>query len=139
MSQPRIVMLEYDQDDRYLTEEFFAAMGRKVAIDFVTNSDDFLAYFDRCTKNNRSYPSLILMNQLAAPQSALTLLKQIKSNTDYGHIPVVVLGNLSHPDLTKELYAAGASSFIQKPSTDRDTHVKISSFLQYWFDTVELV
>jgi CheY-like chemotaxis protein len=139
MSQPRIVMLEYDQDDRYITEEFFAESGRKVTIDFVTNSDDFLKYLDRCTKNNRSYPSIILMNQQATPQSALTLLKQLKASPDYGHIPVVVLGSLSHPVMTKEFYAAGASSFIQKPFTGRDTRDKIANFIKYWFDTVELV
>jgi hypothetical protein len=51
----------------------------------------------------------------------------------------VILGSLSHPGMTKEFYAAGASSFIQKPSTDRETQTKIASFVQYWFDTVELV
>lgn len=138
MSQPRIVMLEYDPDDRYLTEEFFAKIGRKVSIDFVTNTDDFQLYFDDCVKHLRPYPSLILMNQHAAPQSAITILKELKSNPAYGHIPVVILGSLSHPGTTKEFYAAGASSFIQKPSTDRDTHDKISTFIRYWFDTVEL-
>lgn len=138
MGRQKILMLEHDQDDRYLTQESITEIGRQVHIDFVRNSEEFWAYLHARYGDKNSYPSLILLSQKAAPQSALSILKELKSNTHYSYIPVVVLGNISYPDITREYYAAGASSFIQKPATNKDTQNKISNFIDYWFDTVEL-
>jgi CheY-like chemotaxis protein len=133
MSHPRILMLEYDQDDRYISKEFFSQMQKKVDLDFVTSPEEFLSHLE-----TRIMPSLILMNQNASPFGAISLIREVKSKQQFRHIPIVILGDLGHDNITREYYEAGASSFIQKPVTYHDTQKKIEKFIAYWFETVEL-
>ncbi|RAW00293.1 response regulator [Pseudochryseolinea flava] len=134
----RVLMLEYDPDDRYISKEFFAQAERRIAIDFVTNSDEFIAFLQMQRHTDIQLPSLIIMNQKAAPSDPLTLLKQLKTDPYYKSIPVVILGDISHAGLTRSYYDAGASSFILKPVTYDETRQKIETFIRYWFEIVVL-
>jgi DNA-binding NarL/FixJ family response regulator len=131
-------MLEHDRDDRFISQELFSQMDRKVEIDFVTTSDEFFAYLYCHQSAKLPFPSLILINQQAAPLNVTALLKEIKSNNAFRYIPVVVLGDRADASFTREYYDAGASGFIQKPATYQDTQKKIETFINYWFATVEL-
>ena len=133
-----ILMLEHDEDDRYITQAIFNEHNYDIKINFVGNSDEVLAHLDHCTKTNSRYPSMILLNYNSGPANALSVLRELRSNPHYMHIPVVVLSGSAHNDIIKECYSSGASSFIQKPSRDKETQEKIVNFFNYWFDTVEL-
>ncbi|MFZ6010669.1 MAG: response regulator [Bacteroidota bacterium] len=135
---PEILMLEHDDDDRYVTQTLFSENRFNAQFTFVNSSDDLLAYLhEKKTKN--SYPSMILLDQMSSPLSAIEVLQEIKSDKLCRHIPVVVLGGVANKELIKECYAAGASSFIIKPDTHEETERKISDFIHYWFETVELI
>jgi len=134
-----ILMLEYDPDDRFLTTSVFQEQQLKVHIEFVNNSDEFFAWLDHRREQKLSYPDLVLVTLRAAPLDGKEILKQLKSNPEYQHIPVVLLAGITDQRIIKECYAAGASSFIQKPSLNKDTNDKIINFFRYWFETVELV
>lgn len=136
MRRPVILMLEHDEDDRYVTQAFLDENQHNIQIDYVRNSDDFFSYLSQ--RASQELPSLILLNQHAAPMNALQILKQLKSSEDYSHIPVVVLSGSKSRQMVRECYALGANSFIQKPDSSHATDHKISSFIQYWFETVEL-
>jgi DNA-binding NarL/FixJ family response regulator len=131
-------MLEHDRDDRFISQELFSEMDRKVEVDFVTTSDEFFAYLYSHLSAKLPFPSLILINQQAAPLNVTALLKEIKSINAFRYIPVVVLGDRADASFTREYYDAGASGFIQKPATYQDTQKKIETFINYWFGTVEL-
>jgi CheY-like chemotaxis protein len=131
-------MLEHDRDDRFISQEFFSQLGNSVEIDFVTNTDEFLGYLNLHHTKKLPMPSLILINQQAAPLDVTTLLKDLKASEHFRYIPVVVLGDRADASFTREYYDAGASGYIQKPATYRDTQIKIENFIRYWFGTVEL-
>jgi CheY-like chemotaxis protein len=136
MQHPFILMLEHDDDDRFITDLFFKEHAFDVHIEFISNSDQFFAFLGECKEPG--YPSLILLNISSAPMNGAGILKKIKSIEAYKHIPVVVLSADTNQEMVKECYALGASSFIQKPETLEDTQAKILHFLKYWFETVEL-
>jgi response regulator RpfG family c-di-GMP phosphodiesterase len=138
MMSRTILMLEQDEDDRYITEAVFKENQYNLEVHFVNTSQEMLSYLGACEKNNIKYPSLILMNYHAIPSNAIAVLNELKSNPKYRYIPVVVLCGSTHDNIVKECYAAGASSFIQKPSLQHDIQRKISNFVHYWFETVEL-
>jgi response regulator RpfG family c-di-GMP phosphodiesterase len=133
-----ILMLEHDEDDRYITQTVFDENHFDIKLQFVTTSDELYAHLMVCDKNNLRYPSLILLNYHASPSTASEIINTLKSKATYQHIPVVVLSGSVHEDIIRECYSAGASSFIQKPARSNDTNAKISSFFNYWFKTVEL-
>ncbi|MBT1695727.1 hypothetical protein KK083_02485 [Fulvivirgaceae bacterium PWU4] len=133
-----ILMLEHDDDDRYITQAVFDEGNVDVSLEFVTNSQDLLNHLQASKARRTALPSLILLNYHTYPLSASEVLKTLKADPALGHIPVVVLSGSVRPDIVQECYASGASSFIQKPSSSGETNAKITNFIRYWFETVEL-
>lgn len=126
-------MLEHDDDDRYITQAVLDETKADVSISFVSNSTEFLQKLEATNK-----PDLLLMTYRASPLNAIEVLKRVKGAAHLKSIPAVVLSGLSNPAIVLECYEAGASSVIIKPSSERDTTEKITTFLKYWFKTVEL-
>lgn len=130
-------MLEHDEDDRYITQAVLDEINSKITIEFVTNANDLFAYLEKC--NDKTLPSLILLNFHASPIHAPEITKKIRGDVRFKHLPVVIVSGSVNQNVLKESYDAGASSFIVKPSTDSQTTSKISTFIRYWFETVELL
>jgi CheY-like chemotaxis protein len=129
-----ILMLEHDEDDRYITQAVFDEHQYNVTLQFVTDKDEFFAEL----KKSSTKPSMILLNYHAGPTNAVDIITELRSTRSYRAIPVVVLSGSVSREVIDGCYAAGASSFIQKPSKSQDTDAKIGAFFQYWFRTVEL-
>ncbi len=133
-----VLMLEHDDDDRYITQQMFDEHGAHVKIQFVYKSNEVVEYLHRCKESYRQFPSLILLNYYSLPFTSIEVLRSIKSNQDFRRIPVIILSGTVSAEIVNECYAEGASSFIQKPASDLDTNRKIISFIDYWFHTIIL-
>lgn len=127
-----ILMLEHDDDDRYITQAVLDDLKADVNINFVTNSSDFFV------KLEQSKPDLLLITYRASPLTAVEVLKKLRAVPTFRFVPAVVLSGISSEAIVRECYQAGATSFITKPSSDKETTLKISRFIDYWFKTVEL-
>jgi CheY-like chemotaxis protein len=132
-----ILMLEHDEDDRYITRKIFEENHPDISLAFVHNSFDLTKHLETCIVKETMLPLLILLDYHASPLSAVEILKKLKSDKRFNHIPVIVLSGTVHSDIIKDCYVHGASSFIQKPSASVET--KISTFIRYWFEVVELI
>ena len=134
-----ILMLEHDDDDRYITQATFDENHYKVRLHFVDNSNDLFAFLISCERNLMALPSLILLNHNAAPSNAVDIMKELRAHRRYAHIPIVVLCGIISRDILEACYSAGASSVIRKPSSSKEINDKITTFVRYWFNTVELL
>src|SRR5688572_8091616 len=112
-----ILMLEHDDDDRYITQAVFEEKQYPIKIDFVHSSDDLFAFLLSSELNSLSYPAVILLNHSAAPAGALEILRRLRSNHKYASIPVVVLAGSLTGNLIRQCYTAGANSVIKKPDS----------------------
>ena len=65
-----ILMLEHDDDDRYITQAVFDEHNYPVKLHFVDSSNDLFAFLISCEKTYTPYPSLILLNHYTKPTSA---------------------------------------------------------------------
>ncbi|HEX8517828.1 MAG TPA: response regulator [Bacteroidia bacterium] len=135
MEQPTILMLEPDDADRFITKIFFEEHKFEADLHFASSSNEF---FKLLESGKEKPPALIILNMHAVPLNASGILKTLKSSAAWSHIPVVILSGSKDPKLIRECYAAGASSFIQKPDNEPETNAKILNFIKYWFQTVEL-
>jgi CheY-like chemotaxis protein len=138
MNRPLILMLEYDEDDQYITWQHFEKYEIEVELVIVNSSDEVVSYLEESRMGKRKMPSLLLLNYNSTPLNAAELVGQIKRDRSTRHIPAVVLSGTLIPGIVKECYANGASSFIQKPTMMDETDQKIASFIDYWIQTVEL-
>ncbi len=126
-----VLMLQTDADDREITESALAEMEFSVPVKFLNNIEEL----DLFTAEER--PAVILLSD-SARGMAVQLVKELKADPEYGHIPVVVLGERSMDSYVKDCYRAGANTFITKPSTHEQTKKKIEAFFTYWFEVAEL-
>lgn len=126
-------MLEHDEDDRFITSSVLAGLSHNIAVDFVTTPE---ALFHHLATG--PLPDIIILDFMLPSGSGLDVLKAIKSNDAYRHIPVLIASGSPHKDVVLECYRAGASSFFEKPSNDRDTSEKIKVVMDYWFGMAEL-
>ena len=101
-------------------------------------SDELLRELATCIRTQSPLPALILMNLYSTPITTRDTLLKLKQSLAYSHIPVVILGETADEVRIREVYSWGASSYIQKPALVDETNKKISNFIAYWFDTVEL-
>lgn len=133
-----ILMLEYDEDDQYITLQYFKEHSHSIDLRIVSSSEEVISYLLECKEGKEKYPSLLLLNYNSTPMNAVELISKVKNDAMLKHIPAVVLSGTIIPGIVKECYTHGASSFIQKPSLSEETNQKISTFIEYWFRSVEL-
>ena len=130
--QPYVLMLEEDHDDRQITESVLLELGFDIPVKYVSYSNEL---FEHLAEGKN--PSLILMDYNSTPAPALEILKALKGNEDYKHIPTVILGEGLPEHFIRECYQLGASSYITKPASTKRTKEKIETFFKYWLNVVE--
>jgi CheY-like chemotaxis protein len=129
---PYILMLEDDPDDRTLTHSIIEESGISVPLIFLSTFTEL----ETALENNP--PILILLDYNLNPETGLDVLKHLKSDQNFLHIPVVILGDAEDPGFTAECYRMGANSYIIKPSSIEETKKKITLFFKYWMEVAEL-
>jgi CheY-like chemotaxis protein len=140
MTNKRLVlMLEYDEDDQFITRQYFRNYSDEIDLTIVNSSEEVLSYLKEAKLLRKKMPSLLLLNYNSTPLNAAELLEEVKSDKQLRHIPAVVLSGTIIPGVVADCYSHGASSFIQKPALVEDIDQTIGSFIQYWFRTVELL
>src|SRR6187402_3053793 len=85
-----ILMLQADPDDQYITESALAEINPAITIKYLSTTDqveETIAIFGE--------PALILLNDQGTLKERGQSLRQLKDNSAYSHIPVVVLGERS--------------------------------------------
>lgn len=129
----KILMIEHDPDDRWLTEEAFHAEGIEGGVQFIYGAELHPYLQDPANR-----PPMIMLSMNAQPFNGVDLIRQIRETDGYENVPVVVLSESALPEDVQASYSAGANSFILKPASYSDALFKIKSFINYWFRTVEL-
>ena len=110
-----ILMLEHDDDDRYITRAVFEEKHYSVKLHFVDSRNDLFAFLISFERKFLPYTALILLNFDARPSNAIDILQELKANQKYMHIPVVVLSGTTSEESVQQCYAAGGNSFITNP------------------------
>ena len=127
-----VVMLQTDEDDKYITESILAEINTAIPMVFMAGVDEL-----KGTIAVSGEPKVILVND-SSRHTAHEQLKQLKADPACNHIPVVILGEIVAEEYIRQYYRAGASTYITKPSTIAGTKEKIGNFFRYWFDTAEV-
>jgi CheY-like chemotaxis protein len=133
MEKHRMLMIEDDMDDRYITETYFTDNGYDITLEFFNSAGDIIHHLDNLQLE--LLPHLVVLDPGKTGYGALM---QLKAHPRFKEIPVVVVSESTERGWVKEAYRLGANSFIQKPSTHQLTNEKIGTFAKYWFDVVEL-
>ncbi|GAB3888291.1 response regulator [Spirosoma agri] len=134
-----ILLVDDDEDDRYLTREAFHQHYPASRISFAEDGEDlldFLNYQGRYSNSGHTLPELILLDLNMPRKDGREALREIKSSEQLRHIPIVVLTTSDAKDDIETSYFNGANSFITKPPTFQRLSEVTKAIGQYWFNVV---
>ena len=134
-----ILLVDDDEDDRYLTREAFHQHYPSSTISFAEDGEDlldFLNYQGRYSGAAHTLPELILLDLNMPRKDGREALREIKASELFRHIPIVVLTTSDAKDDIETSYFNGANSFITKPPTFQRLSEVTKAIAQYWFNVV---
>lgn len=106
-----IVIVDDDADDRESIRDAFLENEYQHDYVFFGGADELMGYLKGAS------PSLILLDLNMPGMDGREALKQIKSNNNLRHIPIIVLTTSSSQTDRRDSYSLGANCFITKPDT----------------------
>ncbi len=131
------------------SDEDFAALARMITKAQVSNpvyrcedgeeAFDYLyhegEYQDRSVSPR---PSLIVLDLNLPGTDGREVLARIKQDQELQTIPVVIFSTSSNPKDVDACYRYGISGYLVKPMNTSRLNQLVKTFLEYWFQTVEL-
>ena len=83
-------------------------------------------------------PSLIILDLNLPGTDGREVLAELKQDRDLQRIPVVIFSTSSNPKDIDACYHHGISGYIAKPMNTNRLNQLVQTFLEYWFNAVEL-
>jgi CheY-like chemotaxis protein len=133
----QILMVDDDEDDRFLTQTAFEESDLKCKLDFVkdgTEAIDHLTAIFETNDDRNPLPNLILLDLNMPRKNGWQVLSEVKNSESLKHIPVLVFTTSRSPEHIKRSYDLGANSFITKPSTYSGLLDIVKVIGKYWQD-----
>lgn len=135
----KILLVEDNQDDIFLTIEAFKKVKVKNSIISVTDGVEALEYLHRRGKYvNAQRPDIILLDLNLPRKDGFEVLKDIKEDPDLKTIPVIVLTASKADEDAAKSYSHYANCFISKPVRMEEFNKIIREIEEFWFLIVKL-
>lgn len=125
-----ILLVEDRTTDLDLTKRAFARRRLLNPIQVARDGEEALAYIDRWEAGER-LPIFILLDLRLPKISGLEVLRQIKKNSKYASIPIIVLTTSAENSDIEEAYKLGCNSYIVKP-IEFDKFMEVTSQLEVY-------
>lgn len=113
----RIILVEDNEDERMFMTEGFNQEGHYEIIAEAGNGDEMFALFN---SPDFIMPELILTDLNMPGKNGYDVIRDLKTNTDFSHIPVVVLTTAPYVPYAERCKLLGACAYYTKPDTFLD-------------------
>jgi two-component system response regulator len=136
-----VLIADDDPDDRLMTSEALTQSLTPSKISFVEDGEELLDYLHRRGKYNADrtpHPDLILLDLNMPKKSGIEALKEIKTDNELKHIPIVVLTTSKGEEDIYRTYDLGVNSFVTKPVSYGSLVNTMKIMGKYWFEVVKL-
>lgn len=131
-----ILVIEDNADQWFLIQWALRERFPEAEAVWLSDAAQVTTYLKACEQN---LPRLILLDlYLPHRHHGWSLLESIKTHHVYREIPVVILSHSTDTEDIRESYALRGNSYMVKPIGDENWLDCISSFRQYWWDSVTL-
>jgi len=137
-----ILLAEDDPDDRFIVSEAFEESRLANALNIVEDGEELMDYLNRRGKYSEikgwSIPGLILLDLNMPRKDGREALKEIKADSRFKRIPIIVLTTSKAEEDIIRTYDLGVNSFITKPVSFESLVDIMKTLKKYWFEIVEL-
>ncbi len=125
----RILLAEDDQDDQELFFEFLADRDDLDLLSPVENGEVLLELLNNSNTED-NLPDAIILDQNMPKRNGLQTLEQLKRNSRYSHIPVMIYSTYTDETLVKRGISSGAVLVMNKPSDTEGYQSLINELLK---------
>ncbi len=137
-----ILVAEDSENDRHLIDTALCKSELKNPVHFVKDGKELLDYLNhRHPYGDRQVspsPGLILLDLKMPDMGGREVLKALRSDPAFRHIPVVILTMSCSQSDVRDSYILGVNSFIIKPISLTQLVNTFNRLGRYWFQVVSL-
>ncbi len=134
-----VLVVEDNQGDIDLIKEVFADSQFPINLHIVEDGMRAIAYLRQVDEYaSACVPHLILLDLNLPCKGGLEVLKDIKTDNNLKHIPVMVLTTSDSQQDICQAYYLGANCYIKKPLGLEEFIKAIRAIEYYWFTIVKL-
>ncbi|MEM9762883.1 MAG: response regulator [Pseudomonadota bacterium] len=131
MSVFEVLLIEDDPDHASLISDMLQDDSPDMRVTHQDNGRDGLAFLERCHANGQ-LPDLILLDLNMPGPNGLEILRTLKADQRFVHVPVVLMTTSSSPVDVEAGMAAHANSYVCKAFDLNDFEGTIATLRQYW-------
>lgn len=129
-----ILICEDDEDDQYLIKSILEENNIEHEVIFADNGQKAMDFIQN--KNNKV--SLVLLDLNMPVVDGREVLKQIKSHSELGKLPVIVFTTSNAGFDIEQCYAIGANCYIIKPSSYERLNDILLTIMRFWTEMSKL-
>lgn len=134
---PVLLMIDDDEEDIYLTQRAFSTQQRNLIFRSAQTNNELFDYLHNrnCFSDETQNlpPDVILLDINIPKTNGYDILRNIRCDEKFGHIPVVMLTTSEADYDIRKAYALGANSYICKSANAAGMKRIADLFCQYWF------
>ncbi|TVZ15459.1 response regulator [Maribacter sp. MAR_2009_72] len=108
-----IFMAEDDTDDQQIFTETIAEVDQNINIQLFDNGETVLHEMDTTS----TLPNIIFLDLLMPKKNGEECLKELRANSSFDNIPIVVYSNLYDIERISNLFELGANRYLHKPAS----------------------
>jgi|688.fasta_scaffold564979_2 chemotaxis family two-component system response regulator Rcp1 len=134
-----ILLVDDSPSETHLTRLALLATGfphHLVAVDDGEKATEYLQSERRLADGTT--PNLILLDLNLPGKHGLEVLRELKSDPDMCHIPVIVLSNSTSQKDIDAVYRLNGNSYLSKPMELEEMYELMKNFSTYWMRTARL-
>jgi CheY-like chemotaxis protein len=125
-----IVIVDDDSDDRGLIKDAFLESSSDRNFLLLENGDLLLEFLK--STPDAELPAMILLDLNMPGKDGREVLKEIKKDSKFNHIPVIVFSTSSLDKDRIISYELGANCFITKPSSYQEMIYLTDAIMKLW-------
>ncbi|PQA58623.1 response regulator [Siphonobacter curvatus] len=127
----RVYLVDDDEDDRFFAEQGLSE-NADCEINFFTNGEELIRHLQHLS--GTQFPNLIFLDLNMPRMNGFETLEVLKTNPQWGTIPVIVLTTSNSIHEKEKVLALGAMDFLTKPSDFTRLTEILASLSPCWRD-----
>jgi CheY-like chemotaxis protein len=131
-----ILLVEDDPTDALLLRKAVSSRARNCRLQHAADGEQAIEYLsgagDFADRLEHPLPQIVLLDLRLPRASGFDVLAWVKAQPRLRKLPVIVLSSSDAPADMQRAYAAGANSYLVKPSTYGQLAALVSDIEAYW-------